>query len=143
MYTKIQVVFDAAEPRKVAAFWALALGYVPEPPPQGFASWEDFGRSIGMPEEQFGDQAAIIDPEGAGFRLYIQRVPEGKTAKNRVHLDVRVASPDVRGEERTRRIEERVTRLIEAGASLAWRHSDARGSSVVLRDPEGNEFCVA
>ena len=49
MYTKIQVVFDAAEPARLAGFWALALGYVPEPPPEGFASWEDFGRSIGMP----------------------------------------------------------------------------------------------
>jgi hypothetical protein len=143
MYTKIQVVFDAAEPRKLAEFWALALGYVPEPPPQGFASWEEFGRSIGLTEAQFGDQAAIIDPEDAGPRVYIQRVPEGKTAKNRVHLDVRVAGPEVRGEERTRLIEERVTQLIGAGASLAWRHSDPRGSSVVLRDPEGNEFCVA
>jgi Glyoxalase-like domain len=142
MYTKIQVVLDAAEPTRLARFWAYALGYVPEPPPQGFSSWEEFGRSIGLKEEQFGDQAAIIDPEGAGPRLYIQRVPEGKTAKNRVHLDVRVAGPDPRGDERTQLIEERVTQLIQAGASLAWRHNDARCSSVVLRDPEGNEFCV-
>jgi hypothetical protein len=100
MYTKIQVAFDAADPLKLAAFWALALGCIPEPPPEGFASWEDFGRSIGMPEERFGDQAAVIDPEGAGPRVYFQRVPEGKTAKNRVHLDVRVAGLEVRGEER-------------------------------------------
>jgi Glyoxalase-like domain len=143
VYTNIQVVLDAAEPRKLAEFWAFTLGYVPEPPPPGFASWEDFGRSIGMSEEQFGDQAAIIDPEGAGPRVYIQRVPEGKTAKNRMHLDVRVAGPEVRGEERMRRVEERVTQLIEAGASIAWRNTDVRGRSVVMRDPEGNEFCVA
>jgi hypothetical protein len=143
VYTKIQVVFDAADPEKLAGFWALALGYIPEPPPEGFATWEDFGRSIGMPEERFGDQAAVIDPDGAGPRVYFQRVPEGKTAKNRVHLDVRVADPDVRGEERARRVEEQVTRLTEAGASVAWREKDIRGSSVVMRDPEGNEFCVA
>lgn len=142
MYTKIQVVFDAAEPAKLAAFWELALGYVPQPPPEGFASWEDFGRSIGMPEERFADQAAIIDPEGAGPRVYFQRVPEGKTAKNRVHLDVRVAGPDMQGEQRTQRVEEHVTRLIEAGAAIAWRENDARGNGVVMRDPEGNEFCV-
>jgi Glyoxalase-like domain len=47
------------------------------------------------------------------------------------------------GEERTRLIEEQVARLIEAGASVAWREKDVRGSSVVMRDPEGNEFCVA
>jgi Glyoxalase-like domain len=143
VYTKIQVVLDANDPRRVAEFWAFALGYVPEPPPPGFATWEDFGRSIGLAEAQFGDQAAIVDPEGAGPRMYIQRVPEGKTAKNRVHLDVRVAGPELRGEERTRLVEERVAQLIQAGATLAWRHSDPRGSSVVLRDPEGNEFCVA
>jgi hypothetical protein len=143
MYTHIQVVFDAAEPRKLAEFWAIALDYVPEPPPPGFATWEDFGRSIGMPEEQFGDQAALVDPEAAGPRVYIQRVPEPKTAKNRVHLDVRVAGREVRGEERARLIEERVAQLIEAGASIAWRNSDVRGHSVVMRDPEGNEFCVA
>ncbi len=143
MYTKIQVVFDAAEPAKLAEFWALALGYVTEPPPPGFASWDEFGRSIGMPEERFGDQASLVDPEGAGPRMYFQRVPEGKTAKNRVHLDVRVAGPDVQGEERTRLIEEQVARLIEAGASVAWREKDVRGRSVVMRDPEGNEFCVA
>ena len=143
MYTRIQVVFDAADPPKLATFWALALGYIPEPPPDGFASWEDFGRSIGMPEEQFDDQASVIDPEGAGPRVYFQRVPEGKTAKNRVHLDVRVAGPEVRGEERARRVEEQVARLTAAGASVAWRESDVRGSSVVMHDPEGNEFCVA
>src|SRR5215469_6393678 len=102
MYTRIQVVFDAAEPSKLAEFWALALGYVTEPPPPGFSTWEDFARSINLPEEQWGDQASLIDPEGAGPRIYIQRVPEPKTAKNRVHLDVRVAGREMRGEERAR-----------------------------------------
>ena len=62
MYFKIQVVIDAAEPAKLADFWAQALDYVLEPPPHGFETWEDFGRSIGMPEEEVGDQAAVIDP---------------------------------------------------------------------------------
>ena len=76
MYFKIQVVIDAAEPAKLAEFWALALDYVLEPPPHGFETWEDFGRSIGMPEEEFGDQAAVIDPADEGPRIYFQRVPE-------------------------------------------------------------------
>ena len=67
---KVQVVFDAAEPLLMAEFWALALGYTEQPPPDGFDSLEDFGRSIGMP------------------RIYFQRVPEGNTAKNRCHLDI-------------------------------------------------------
>jgi hypothetical protein len=143
VYFKIQVVFDAAEPAKLAEFWQLALGYVLEPPPPGFATWEDFGRSIGMPEERFGDQTALIDPDDAGPRIYIQRVPEGKTAKNRVHLDVRVAGREVQGEDRQRLVEEHVEKLLAAGATVAWRNDDVRGKSVVMRDPEGNEFCVA
>jgi hypothetical protein len=143
MYTKVQVVFDAADPGKLASFWALVLGYVEEPPPPGFGSWEEFGRSIGIREENFGDQAALIDPAGEGPRVYFQRVPEGKTAKNRVHLDVRVATREVSVTERERLVEERVAELLDAGATLAWRVDEARGRAVVLRDPEGNEFCVA
>jgi hypothetical protein len=86
--------------------------------------------------------ASRVDPAGEGPRLYFQRVPEGKTAKNRLHLDVRVAGREVRGEERKRLVSEHVERLVQAGASLAWRTDDVRGSSVTLYDPEGNEFCV-
>lgn len=142
MYTKIQVTFDAADPARLAAFWKLALSYDHEPPPPGYATWEDLARDRGIPEEEFGDQASLIDPGGEGPRLYFQRVPEAKTAKNRVHLDVRVAGREVRGEERQRLVEEHVTRLMAAGATEAWRTSDARGRAVVMRDPEGNEFCV-
>ena len=132
MYTKIQVVLDAAEPAALAEFWKLALGYVEQPPPQGFATWEEFGRSIGMRPEQFGDQTALIDPEGAGPRLFFQRVPEPKTAKNRVHLDVRVA-PGVSGEEWKERVEAHVARLVEAGGTIAWRNDTVTGHSVVMR----------
>src|SRR5437867_1831088 len=85
---------------------ATALAHVLEPPPHGFETWEDFGRSIGMPEEEFGDQAAVIDPADEGPRLYFQRVPERKIVKNRVHLDVRVAGREVDGEERKRLVSE-------------------------------------
>ena len=142
MYTKIQIVFDAAEPEKLAEFWGLALGYLVEPPPEGFESWEEFAASIGIPESEFGGVASRVDPAGEGPRLYFQRVPEGKVAKNRVHLDVRVAGREVRGEERKRLVSEHVERLVQAGATLAWRTDDVRGSSVTLYDPEGNEFCV-
>jgi len=143
MYTKIQVVFDAAEPEKLAEFWGLALGYVPEPPPEGFESWEEFARSAGIAEADFGEVSSRIDPAGEGPRLFFQRVPEGKTAKNRVHLDVRVAGREVRGEERKRLVSEKVERLVQAGASLAWENENQWGDSVVLLDPEGNEFCVS
>ena len=143
MYTRIQIVFDAAEPAKLAEFWGLALGYVAEPPPEGFVSWEEFARSAGIPEARFGEVSSRIDPAGEGPRLFFQRVPEGKTAKNRVHLDVRVAGREVRGEERKRLVSEKVEQLVQAGASLAWENADVFGDSVVLLDPEGNEFCVS
>ncbi len=69
-------------------------------------------------------------------------MPERKSAKNRVHLDVRVAGREVRGEERKRLMSEKVEQLVQAGASIAWEDDDIRGSAIVLRDPEGNEFCV-
>jgi hypothetical protein len=143
MYTKIQVVFDAAEPEKLAEFWRLALDYVVEPPPEGFESWEEFARSVGIPEEEFGQVSSRIDPAGEGPRLYFQRVPEGKTAKNRVHLDVRVAGREVVGEERKRLVSEKVERLVQAGASIAWTNDTVTGNSIAMRDPEGNEFCVS
>ncbi len=143
MYTKIQVVFDAAEPAKLAEFWGMALDYIVGPPPEGFVSWEEFAGSVGIPEEEFGDVASRIDPAGEGPRLYFQRVPEGKAAKNRVHLDVRVAGREIRGEERKRLVSEKVERLVQAGASIAWANDTVRGNSIVMRDPEGNEFCVS
>jgi Glyoxalase-like domain len=140
---KFQVVFDAAEPKRLGEFWKLALGYTDDSYPPQFASLEEFFRAIGIPEEQWGDQWALVDPEGTGPRLYIQRVPEGKTAKNRVHLDVRVAGPDVTGEERAALVAAHVARLEAAGGSVLRRTDDPRGRYTVMQDPEGNEFCVA
>ena len=110
---------------KVATFWAAVLGR-----PLDKGSGEVFA-SIG------GSDAARREPA-----LYFNKVPEPKRAKNRVHLDVRVAGREVRGEARKRLVSEHVERLVQAGASLAWRTDDVRGTSVTLYDPEGNEFCV-
>ncbi len=83
------------------------LGYVhPGPPgvdlPEGadpLAAWDDFLAQTGVPEEQRNSASALVDPQGNGPRLFFQRVPEEKVAKNRVHLDVR-AAPGLEGEER-------------------------------------------
>src|SRR5260370_10882811 len=142
MYTKIQVVFDAAEPEKLAEFWGLALGYAVEPPPEGFESWDDFAGSAGIPEADRGEVASRIDPAGEGPRLYFQRRPEGTTAKNRVHLDVRVAGREVRGEERKRLVSEHVERLVQAGAPLALRTAAVRGRCVLRYDPDSTAVSV-
>ncbi|GHH50513.1 VOC family protein [Lentzea cavernae] len=125
----IQVTMDAADPGKLAAFWAEALGYVVQPPPPGFDSWEDFAVKNGIPFESVNDYSAIIDPEGGGPRFFFQRVPEGKTAKNRLHLDVNAGL-------------EAVDRLVSLGATKVQEFNDNKGHWVVMLDPEGNEFCV-
>ncbi|MCG8922210.1 VOC family protein [Lentzea sp. CC55] len=125
----IQVTMDAADPGKLAAFWAEALGYVVQPPPPGFDSWEDFAVKNNIPFETINDYSAIVDPEGGGPRFFFQRVPEGKTAKNRLHLDVNAGL-------------EAVDRLVALGATKVQEFEDNKGHWVVMLDPEGNEFCV-
>jgi anaerobic selenocysteine-containing dehydrogenase len=84
---------------------------------------------------------AIVDPDGAGARVFFQRVPEGKTAKNRVHLDVR-AAPGLDPVARRERLTEESARLIELGATKLYEF-DERGSFwITMQDPEGNEFCL-
>ena len=142
MSNSFQVTFDAADPGALARFWAAALGYVLQPPPDGFDSWEDFAADAGMPPETWDDLAAAVDPDGTGPRLFFQRVPEGKTAKNRVHLDIHVTEPGMEPADRRARIAEDVDRLVGLGARRIEDHSDVTGIWTVMQDPEGNEFCV-
>ncbi len=145
MANSFQVTFDAADPEKLAEFWADALGYVLQPPPPGFETWEDFATEVGIPEAQWGDLAAIVDPEEQGPRVLFQKVPEGKTSKNRVHLDVNVGGGrETPPAERRSNIDEAAVRLIGAGATKVETHEDAeRGEYwIVMLDPESNEFCI-
>jgi hypothetical protein len=138
---QFQVTFDCAEPESVANFWCEALGYVVPPPPEGFAGWDEFDRTL--PPERQGSAFACIDPSGMGPRLFFQRVPEGKVAKNRVHLDVRVGTGLV-GEERLAVLETECARLIALGAvRVRLLQADAFNEScLVMRDVEGNEYCL-
>jgi len=96
MNRPIQIVFDAGNPTRLADFWAVALGYVRQPPPPGYDTWEAFAADRGIPEDQWEAFDALVDPDGDGPRILFQKVPEGKVAKNRVHLDVHVGgSQDV------------------------------------------------
>ncbi|WP_406516654.1 VOC family protein [Streptomyces sp. NBC_00134] len=152
MSRHIQVTFDAHDPRAQSSFWRDALGYVhPGPPgvevPEGadpLAAWDDFLTRIGVPEEQRNTHSAIEDPDGRGPRVFFQRVPEGKAAKNRVHLDVR-AAPGLEGEERMTALEAECARLVALGAARVRRDEPAPPLSaghIVMTDPEGNEFCL-
>jgi hypothetical protein len=144
MAMRVQITFDCADPDRLATFWAAALGYEKQQPPKGYDSWQAFLAERGFPEDQWNSASAINDPEGSGPRIYFQRVPEPKTAKNRVHLDVNAGGghgnpPD----ERRKRVNAAAERLIELGATAVSRADGHFGEYwVVMLDPEGNEFCV-
>ena len=118
---------DAADPHRLAAFWALALRYVNEP------GYDD------------PDGASIVDPDGSGPAIGFLKVPEPKAAKNRMHIDFRVAGEEPWDmAEREQLIRARVSELAAAGATIE--REEAYGEDlghVVMFDPEGNEFCVA
>ncbi|MEP9365307.1 VOC family protein [Nocardioides sp. CN2-186] len=139
---QVQVTFDCADPRSLSLFWNSTLGYEFPAPPPGFDSWDDF--SATLPPEQQNSASASEDPAGNGPRLFFQRVPEGKTAKNRLHLDVR-AAPGLQGDERMAALEAEADRLVAQGATRIERFEPAppmSGGHIVMQDPEGNEFCL-
>jgi catechol 2,3-dioxygenase-like lactoylglutathione lyase family enzyme len=144
MARDVQFTFDCADPAGLAAFWAEALGYRLQDPPGDFETWDQALAAMGVPPERRNDASALTDPDGAGPRIFFQRVPEGKTAKNRVHLDVR-AAPGLQGDERMAALEAEADRLTTHGAQRLGRHEPAPPlgyGHIVMADPEGNEFCL-
>jgi hypothetical protein len=77
MATEFQVTFDSADPGAHAAFWAEAVHYVQPPPPPGFDSWDAALDDWRVPADHRNDRAALVDPDGAGPRLFFQKVPDG------------------------------------------------------------------
>jgi hypothetical protein len=144
MATPVQVVFDCADPDRLSRFWAEALHYKLQDPPEGFGSWQDWLRGQGIPEERWNDASAVVDPDETGPRIYFQRVPEGKIAKNRLHLDLNVGPGTAAPlEERQRVVDTEVDRLKSLGATIFKPGGVEQGEYlVVMQDPEGNEFCV-
>jgi hypothetical protein len=104
----------------LARFWAAALGYALEPPPTGFVSWDDYRRDLGAPKADLATGAdRIIDPDGGGPRIWFQVVPEPKTVKNRLHLDVHVSGGRaVPIQTRRQRVDAEARRLADLGATM-------------------------
>jgi catechol 2,3-dioxygenase-like lactoylglutathione lyase family enzyme len=144
MSTAWTITFDCADPAALAAFWRQALGYVEGAPPAGSASWEEYLDSVGVLPEEWADGAYIEDPEGVRPAISFLKVPEAKTAKNRVHLDVQAGGGRGEPQEvRWARVQAAVARLTGAGATVIredWQ--DGVPDHFVMTDPEGNEFCV-
>jgi hypothetical protein len=104
----INVAFDCADPPALAAFWAAVTGYTPE-----FESH---------------DVVRLKAPDSRGVRrMVFWRVPEPKTAKTRVHIDLASTTPEAE-----------VQRLLALGATLVQQLPHW----TVMADPEGNEFCI-
>ncbi len=152
MSRQLQVTFDSQDPRALSSFWRDVLGYVHPAPPgvslpedaDPLAAWEEFLAGVGVPEDQRNTRSAIEDPDEQGPRLFFQQVPEGKTAKNRVHLDVRVA-PGLQGDERMAALEAECERLVSLGGTRVRRYQPEPpmgAGHIVMTDPEGNEFCL-
>ena len=137
----MQVAIDCADPAALAAFWAAALpGYALQPPPEGFDSWPAFLAAQGVPEPSWNDASAVV---GDGPRVFFQKVPEPKTGKNRVHLDLHSGGgPSVPLAEQQARVRAAVARLTALGATLVEERAELGVAWAVMTDPEGNEFCA-
>ncbi len=153
MTARFQLVIDCQDPEPLARFWAAALGYVLEPPPAGFATWDDWRRDIGLPDSELGTGAdSIIDPRGGGPRIWFHAVSDAKVVKNRLHLDIHasgdradsVVDRSVPLATRTQRVDAEAKRLADLGATITGA-LDSGGLdhyAVGMKDPEGNEFDI-
>lgn len=138
---KFHVTFDAADPFALGEFWCAALGYRREDPPEPHQTWDEALTAWGLPKERWNDANAIVDPDGHGPRIFIQKVPEPKTAKNRVHLDVLVSTD--RANKDRQAMARKAEELVGLGASQVSIFDDPQsGYWIVMADPEGNEFCI-
>ncbi|MEU1214018.1 VOC family protein [Streptomyces sp. NPDC005791] len=144
MSTRWSLTIDCARPKALAAFWAQALGYVEKPPPAGFGSWEEWFTHHDVPEDEWDDGAYLSDPDGTGPSLSFLKVPESKTVKNRMHLDVQAGGGrETPWEIRWPRVAEATERLTAAGGTVIQVHElQGRPDHVEMADPEGHEFCV-
>ncbi|MPQ98081.1 VOC family protein [Modestobacter sp. I12A-02628] len=135
-----QVTIDSPAPHELADWWAEALEWQREPSDaafirrmvaEGHAAESDTMTHRG--ELVWREGAAITHPDGAAPRVLFQLVPEPKTVKNRVHLDVRVG-PE--------RVEQELARLVSRGATELHRGRQGPHTWVTIADPEGNELCI-
>ena len=126
MATKWTIGGDANDPQRLAEFWAAALGYILEP---GY---------------DYPEGASIVDPDGVGPAIGFLRVPEPKTSKNRLHIDIRVAGSDEHDAAAIQRMRTKAAELVKLGAVQVREEFWAPGvlANVIMLDPEGNEFCV-
>jgi hypothetical protein len=139
------LVIDCADPDRLARFWAAALGYELAPPPAGFATWNDFYRDLGLPDEYLADGAdRISDPDGHGPVIWFRVEPDANVVKNRLHLDIHASGGWTNPIEiRKERVDAEASRLAGLGATITGALSEeGLHYAVGMKDPEGNEFDI-
>jgi hypothetical protein len=137
--TAFQIAIDCQDPHRLVRFWAAAIdlevedheAQIQELLAAGVATPDD---TVELDGKLAWATAAACRSEDRRTRLLFQTVPEPKTTKNRVHLDLHVGPEDRDAE---------VARLVELGANRLWEGRQGPHTWVTLADPEGNEFCVA
>ena len=146
MSVRYQLVIDCVDSDRLARFWAAALGYELAPPPAGFATWDDYYRELGVPEEELtGAADRISDPRGGGPAIWFQVVSVAKSVKNRLHIDVRASGNRADPlETRKRRVDAEADRLVGLGATktVVLYQEGVNHYAVGMKDPEGNEFDI-
>jgi len=135
----VQIAVDCADPQRLAAFWCEVLGYRIADPPLGYPSWAEFSAAVAAePGEAW---CRLVDPDDSGPPVLFHRVPEGKSSKNRLHLDV-VLAPGQPPEACRPLVDAEAARLVALGATYVRTDDDETDYYAVMQDPEGNEFCV-
>ncbi len=140
---RLQVVLDCVDPHAMADFWSAALGYEIDADPEMIRDFVDRGLAPAEATmERNGvlvwvDATAMHDPSGQRPRWYFQRVPESKSAKNRLHLDFQFLPPDLEARA------DAVAHLESLGAVRLYEGQQGPHTWLTMADPEGNEFCVS
>lgn len=146
MAVRYQLVIDCVDPDRQARFWAAALGYELAPPPTGFATWDEYYRDLGVPEEELtGGADRISDPQGGGPAIWFQVVEAEKSVKNRLHIDVHASGERSDPlETRKQRVDAEAERLVGLGATktVVLYQEGLDHYAVGMKDPEGNEFDI-
>lgn len=142
-----QLVVDCRDPSRLVTFWQPILGYHVPPPPEPHETWRSWYVSVGVPAGEIDGDGTdrLTPPDGHGVALWFQPVPEPKTLKNRLHLDLRVSGGRAEPHESRRAaVQAAVDDVVDRGGSLLrWTDDEAADHvAALMADPEGNEFCL-
>ena len=151
MAITFQITIDCRDPEPLVRFWAEALGYVVKDPPEGFATWNDWYVSVGVPEDELPATAVadrLVDPAGVEPPIWFQTTRDELGSRSRIHLDLDVGFDAAGGKlpyaERVRLVEAKRAELEAVGGTVQLRVEEPEHDHyhVTLADPEGNVLCL-